>query len=375
MNFLNKFALIGSITALSLISISCGENKNGEEPNPPVQGTPISISTQIIFNSPVINEFTQGHEMSIFVKKTSRIDSEDIFSNVKGTATNNSEWTINPTVAIPDNMSALFIFAVYPFIDKVDPTAYPINLDQQIDILYSGESVAVSRQTTTARLRMKHALAMMSFDIEASSYSGSGALTGIALDGNAVYSAGTMNVSTGKITKTKQGKVTSSENFNLKNNSAGTPNFWIIPFSTENEDAILTFTIDGKQYQVNVPPAKMLTGYQYQFHLILTDNGLVIMPEVGEISLNVDDDNFHAPEGFGIVKFLTSASSFDFPIFNGENVFGNVASGSESVNYTLGGTMNLSGSGNKTVTVETWSSTGFEIESLENIESIDISNY
>ena len=373
MTFINKFGLIGCVTVLAALTAGCTDKKEDE---PTVTGTPISIETSIIINSPVITQFDNGHEMNLFARKTSRLDSESLSTNAKATNASGNEWNISPAVVIPGNITSMYLFAAYPYVDNVDPAAYPINLDQQADVMYSGGGTAVSHQSSRARLRMKHALAMMSFDIDASTYSGAGALTGIVLDGEEVYSQGTMDISNGKITPTKQGQVTSSEKFDLKNSLAGTANFWIIPFSvTENVVATIVFTIDGKQYKVNVPPAKMVTGFQYQFHLILTDNGLVIMPEVGEISLNADEDNFNDPEGFGIVKFVTTASAFSFPVFNGENVFGNVASGSQSVNYTLGGSLNLSGSGNQTVTVETWSSTGFEIESLENIESIDISNY
>jgi hypothetical protein len=37
--------------------------------------------------------------------------------------------------------------------------------------------------------------------------------------------------------------------------------------------------------------------------------------------------------------------------------------------------MTLTATGSKTVSVETWNSTGFEISSLENIDGIDISAY
>ena len=90
------------------------------------------------------------------------------------------------------------------------------------------------------------------------------------------------------------------------------------------------------------------------FHLVPTNTGLVFIPSMTEIvSLNVADDAMEAMEGYGILKFGFTGSTFTFPYFTGDNVFGTI----------------LPASG------ETWNSTGFELNNLEGIESIDISGY
>lgn len=377
MNLLNKVSIYTlALLASGAISSCKDKNEGGEPPVPENQGTKVSIVTEIITNSPVVTDFAKDQVMNVFVKKTGSANGDNYRENVKGTALGGGEWELSPEIYINENQRNVFFYAAYPFVEGLnDVTAYPVDLSKQADVLYSGDYAAVSLQTTKARVRMKHALSMVSAVIDASSYNGSGTVTSMGVSGSAVYLTGKMNVSTGKITVTDSDKgiVTASMSQDVKSGSA---NLWVIPFSTKTSDAAFNFTIDGKSYVIDMPEVEMKTGYQYVFHFILTPNGLVVRPDViEEISLNAEGDNTDTAEGYGSIKFVTTASSFTFPIFTGENVFGNVVSGDKSINYTLGGSMELSASGSKTVTVETWSSTGFELQSIENIESIDISNY
>lgn len=376
MKLLNK-ASIYTLALLATATISsCGDKNNGGNDTPINDGTKVSIKTEVMTNSPAVSDFAKGQVMNVFVKKTGSVNGDNYKENVKGTALGGGEWELSPEIYINDNQRNVFFYAAYPYVEGLnDVSAYPIDLSKQSDVLYSGDAAPVSLQTTKARVRMKHALSMVSAVIDASSYNGSGTVTSMGVSGSAVYLTGKMNVSTGKITvaDSDKGVVTASMSQDVKSGSA---NLWVIPFSTKTSDAAFNFTIDGKNYVIDMPEVEMKTGYQYVFHFILTPNGLVVRPDViDEISLNAEGDNSETAEGYGSIKFITSASSFTFPIFTGENVFGNVVSGDKSANYSLGGSMELSASGSKTVTVETWSSTGFELQSLENLESIDISDY
>ncbi|WP_300921832.1 hypothetical protein, partial [uncultured Muribaculum sp.] len=76
------------------------------------------------------------------------------------------------------------------------------------------------------------------------------------------------------------------------------------------------------------------------------------------------------------LKFGFTGSTFTFPYFTGDNVFGTIlpASGA-GASYAIGGSLDLATPDTKDIVVETWNSTGFELNNLEGIESIDISGY
>ncbi len=59
----------------------------------------------------------------------------------------------------------------------------------------------------------------------------------------------------------------------------------------------------------------------------------------------------------------------------GDNVFGSILSGNHGAGYAIGGAIEIPDPGTKQVVVETWNSTGFELNDLQGIETIDISRY
>ena len=187
-----------------------------------------------------------------------------------------------------------------------------------------------------------------------------------------------MSVNTGKITGTGKEQYTHSVSKTI--NSAGwesdLPQLWVIPFSTKGKPASLTATIDGRTYVVNFPEVEMRTGFQYKFRLVLSDNGLVFVRAMTEeVSLNVSGDDMQPMEGYGVLKFDFTGATFKFPYFTGDNVFGSILSGNHGASYIIGGSMDIPDAGTKQVVLETWNSTGFELNDLEGIETIDISNY
>lgn len=380
------YNLINGCTALLVVALmtACSD-KGGDSPDTGNTGTPdddqtvaVGITTEVITRANVTTEFTSGAEMNIYPKTYGRLDAPNMVENVKATM-GASGWTIAPEIRIKKGQNA-FLYAVAPFnAAYTDPAAIPVNVTEQVDLLYSGEYVPASFTTHNVKLNMKHALALATFNIASQGYSGAGTLTSLGISGEEVYTSGKMNVSTGKITV--EGK--DPLNVGVSNTVAAggwnsdLPRLWVIPFSTKGKPATLTAVIDGKSYVIDFPEVEMRTGFQYVFHLVLTNTGLVFIPSMTEtVSLNVADDAMEAMEGYGVLKFGFTGSTFTFPYFTGDNVFGTIlpASGA-GASYAIGGSLDLATPDTKDIVVETWNSTGFELNNLEGIESIDISGY
>ena len=377
MKLYSKISLYTLGIAVALSATSCGSDSKGGSDGPANTGTKISIQTEVITKTPAQTDFSQGQKMNVYVKKNATAQGDDYLTGVSATSNGGGQWTLSPEIYLNETQKNLFFFCAYPYVEgATNVLAYPVDLSLQQDVMYSGDYVPVSLTSTVAKIRMKPALSMASLIIDASNYSGAGVMTSLGISGSSIYTKGTMDVSKGKIktTDADKGVVSKDMSFDIKGN--GSANLWVIPFSTKTSDAAFNITIDGKNYIVDVPEVEMNTGFQYVFHLILTANGLVIRPDaIEEISLNLEGDVSDKAEGYGSILFTTTATEFAFPIFSGENVFGNVVCGGTSVNYSLDGSMTLSGSGSKTVNVESWNSTGFEISNMKDIQSIDISNY
>lgn len=373
MKFLKNIAAVCCIALTATAFTACSDSNN--EPEKP--GTKVTIATEVITRASHLNELTAGMEMNVYVKKSGSINAEDLVSGVKATRGTDGIWKLDPEIYIDGvKQKVAYFFGAYPYnAAATDPTKFPVDLNQQQDVLYSGTVAAASTQTTTARLKMKHALAMLCFNFDASSYAGAGKVTQIKVGGEGIATKGTLDISKGEFKATENGTITAKADANIKTKGAN-PNIWVSAFQTTAQPATLTVTIDGKEFTAQFPDVTIENEYQYGFHLILTDNGLVFRPgDVTRVSLNEGIDDLESPLGYGLMRITTTASELHFPIFSGDNVFGTAKSGSDMANYSMGGSIKLSGSGSKTVNLETWNSTGFEVADIEGLEEIDLSNY
>ena len=382
----SKYLFFASIFAAgSLALTSCGDSNDTPDPTPgpgnPASENALKISTDVLTQASVVNNLNDGATMNVFVKTGGSLSSNDFVTGVKATHTGGA-WQLSPAVEFTPTQRTLFVYAVSPFdaSGSFDPQRYPVDCSKQVDVLYSGNAAAanIDQGIQTATLTMKHALAMASFNISSSNYSGQGKLTSLAINGDNIFSEGNLNVATGEIigTNKKAFSVDFDKNVTAAGWKDGIPSLWMIPTSTKGSAAVLTAVIDGKTYNVEFPQVDIRGGFQTIFRLILTPNGLVFRPDQTEtVSLNKGTDDPQLAQGYGSLVFTVSGKEFKFPVFTGDNVFGNGVSGETMVKYSLGGKIALTGASAVQVLVETWNSTGFSLESIEGIDEIDLSAY
>ena len=369
-----------TILALGL-TMFCSCSSGGEDepnPNPSDGDVTVTISTEILTKANVSTVFANGDAMNVFPKTYGKIDAPNRVENVKATLSG-ATWTMTPEVKISKGENA-FIYAVAPYNSLyTDATAIPVDISQQIDLLYSGSYVPVSYTTHNAKLVMKHALSLASFNISTQGYSGAGNLSNMKISGEYVFTKGTMSVDNGKIKGTDKTEFTL--NLNKVVQDAGwnedLPRMWQIPFSTKVNKAILTLTIDGKVYDVEFPEVEMKSGFQYVFRLVLTDYGIEFIPGAVEtISLNQEEDTMVTLNGYGVLSITHVGNEIMIPALTGDDVFGTVTWGDGiTSSYRPRAIHNYSLSEEKEIVIECWNSTGFELDKLTGIETIDLTSF
>lgn len=359
---------------------SCGSNEDEPTPTPSNNDgdVVVSISTEILTKADVTTVFGEGDAMNVYPKTYGKIDAPNRVDNVKATQSG-GKWTLSPEVKISKGENA-FIYAVAPYnAAYTDASAIPVDIAQQIDLLYSGSYVPVSYTTNTAKLVMKHALALATFNISSQGYSGAGNITNMKISGENVYTKGTMSADNGKIIGKSQEEFTMSVNKTITESgwSEDLPRMWQIPFSTKVTAAELSLTIDGKKYDVAFPEVEMKSGYQYIFRMVLTDYGIEFIPGAVEtISLNQQEDAMTALNGYGVLTITHIGNEIMLPAFTGDDVFGTVTWGDgASSSYKPKAVHTYSAPGEKNIVIESWNSTGFELEKLTGIETIDLTAY
>lgn len=377
-------------SALVLGMSACGGGDNNTieptptpTPEPTTDDVEVSISTaDIEFKANVTTEFASSYKMNVFAKMGSTLTSDDLATGVVATY-DGAKWSMSPSVYVNSTKDSYsgryaFIYAVSPYdasYTKVD--AIPVDMSKQVDLMYSGAAVTASPTTPTVKLTMKHALSLLTFNIVPVNYSGSGTLTNIKIDGENVYNTGTMDASTGKITLGSIGSISASQN---KAITAGgwksdLPGLWALPFNTKAGDVNISFTIDNKTYDLVLPETEMKYGYQYIFRMAITNNGLEFDPSKTETrSLNVLTEETPEFLGYGKVEITASGSWLNTPEFTGDAVFGTITTPNQTISYSSAVKVEGLSNGN-TVVAESWNSTGFEIETLDGIDTIDLTQY
>lgn len=340
----------------------------------------VEITTDIQTRADVVKAFSKGDVMNVFAKTFNKPDAPDFISEVKGTY-NGSQWITEPQITLKEG-ERTFIYAYAPYessiLNHTNLSAIPINITGQTDILYSGSAIPVSHTTFQAKLTMKHALALFTINIMKQGYTGEGKLQNISVFGDQIYTAGTMNIETGKIIGYQTGNLSIETNQTIVDNGweNDLPRLWCIPFSTKLKDAKLKTQIDGKEFQAKLPEIEMKSGFQYIFRMVLTDYGLAFIPDQTEtISLNQDEDRADELYNYGVLQIKHHATAFTIPRFEGDNVFGNITWGDNTTDSYNVGIQHEYGDGTWQCVFETWNSTGFELNNIKEIDAIDISQY
>ncbi|MCR6504945.1 fimbrillin family protein [Bacteroides muris (ex Fokt et al. 2023)] len=374
MRKISYFILSGLLVLLQ----ACSSNSDEDVPVAGENTVEVEIETNILTRADVTTLFVNGDEMNIWAKTYNKVDAPNMMDDIKGTYSGN-RWEMTPKITLNEG-ERTFIYAYAPYSSQItDLAKIPIDISTQQDVLYSGNAVPVSYTSHKAKLVMKHALALVTLNISSQGYEGAGHLQSISLHGDKVYTTGVLHIETGKVVGTGKETVTVPLNHTvmMQGWNKGLPRMWAIPFSTKVETAFLKARIDDEDYQVRFPEVEMKSGYQYIFHLVLTRNGLEFIPDQTQnISLNQESDQMEALEGYGMLRFVHNVGNLELPILAGDNVFGIVTWGDGMTDsYRAGGNHTYSTLGEKEIFIESWNSTGFELEKLTGIEVIDISQY
>lgn len=248
----------------------------------------LSISTSIQTKA-VVTTFKANDRMNLFVKTSASAGSSDYKSGVSAMY-DGSTWSIIPEVEL---QSEAYIFAAYPYSSSADAENMTVSVFPQTDYLYSGSGIKVSGNAPKAVLTMKHALPMIAFNIAKVNYIGEGKLSAVKVSGEGLYRTGSMNVANGQIVGKDKGDYTVNVTQTIENEgwTENFPQAFCLPFNSNGNNIMVTFTIDGKEFQTVLPKQNVIGGMKYLFRLVLAQDEIIALTDKTEVlSLNIDID-------------------------------------------------------------------------------------
>lgn len=362
--------LAAALLAVGAAACSSGDGGGGEA-LPQVTFTTEIMSRAALTD--VKSTFVNGDRMSVYRTKNNSISGET--PTVHSASCNNGTWTPTPAIELRKD-EKIYLFAIYPFdANAQDPTAFPVTVASQVDYMYSGTGVAASFDAPTAMLRMRHAMAILGFNIR--SYVG-GALTAITVNDPNFPIEATLRV-TGSMTTTKQGAYTKT--MNVATSEAGWttdhPGMFIIPHQSSSAGMEVVLTIGGKEYKVTLPATNFTAGKKYVASLLLTEQGLALEnSDLAVISLDEPTPEVAAPS-YGMVSITHSGISFVAPTFAGASEpYGYVYWGDDQQDpYSAGLGHGYLSAGRYVVKVDIWNAEEVSVFNLSGVEQVDLSKF
>lgn len=277
---MKKLFFMAALTACVFTFSSCN-NDELPDSQPKVDGTELKIQTQVTSIDAVstratpLSAFLPNANIGLFVTSGSLGNNYDSYvfnANVRSIFSGSS-WAQTPVVRLTGENAT--VYAYYPYnSSNTDGKSVKVDNAAQQDFMYGTHTAgqaAINKNNPTVNLTMKHALAMVQFNICKANYPWPGKLTRIEIanetDKSILYSEGTMDISTGVITNTA-GKNNAaslgafSDSFplmtiteKLLSDEAAFLKLFVLPLNSTGAegDVVFKFTIDERIYTWKVP--------------------------------------------------------------------------------------------------------------------------
>lgn len=276
--------IYGYILAASLACtlFSCGEDGVLPEPEPPVIGPGdkdepdekpdkiqlgITASLQPMSQTRgIIEAFMPGHNMGVFVVT----DGTDQATKNASYLFDGKTWNADRDVPVEGDAD---VVAYLPYDKAVaDYVKVAFDLTDQDDILYG--TAKVTKDIPTASLEMKHAMTLVRVRLMKDEYMGTGLVSDMTFRN--VYTAGTLDATTGTITKdygTGRGIIKAGGNYMLNDANPVIVDAILMPKPAHDEPVYVSFTIDGQEHTYTFPVLhEWQAGMKYTYTLKMTGN-------------------------------------------------------------------------------------------------------
>jgi hypothetical protein len=267
----------GVDTSLGKLSVKPAFEKNGNEPT----------------TRAAISAFPDGASLGLFVTSGSLgtpYNSVTANNNVQATLVG-SAWSLSPGVFL--SPAPATVYGYYPYSSAViNGNSVPVEHTTQTDYLFGTHTTGqatINSSNPQVNLTMKHALSLLQFKFSKANYTGAGIISKIEITNTvgktALFSEGTMNITTGIVTKTagKNASATVSPNYTIpvvaSSDENTCPKLLVMPVSSlaVTGEINILFTIDGKVYSYNLSAGTAwASGTKYTYTVILSGSELQV---------------------------------------------------------------------------------------------------
>lgn len=363
------------ITYLSALLLVVGVSSCSSSGESTPDTVEVTFTTDILHRSAVtdlVTSFSNGDRLTFFHSTSNAVSSGDV--SVGAASYTDGVWRPTPAVTL-EPKERRYIFAIYPYeASATDPTAFPVTVASQQDYMYSGTGVGVAYETPTATLRMRHAMAILSFDLK--SYVG-GTLQAITIEDKEFPIEGTLRA-TGALSVTKKGAYTKTMSVPISQQGFTTdhPGLFIIPYKTADTGLEVKLKISDKEYKVVLPPSTFTAAKKYVARVAHTEQGVVL--ESNQLDIIAFDEQTEpgAAAPYSMLSVKINGAAYTAPRVTGTNLYGFIYWGDQTQEaYSDGAAHGYAKADNYVVKMDLWNAEEVSFGSLSGVEEIDFSKF
>lgn len=365
-----------------LILTACGkDNPIEEQQATQPDKVEVEITTEVLTraNTQVTETLeADGQQLAVFISPE-ETPNDKTTVNMQKVSRKGGKWIPEVPIEIT-GQEHKYLCAFHPYYEGAnDPKNISVEVLSQTDYLYSGSFLKASYNSPKVKFSMKHALSILAFNLkkEKESYEGEGKLQKIIINGEGVYVEGKLDLTSGTTIGTKTGKIEQTKDLFITSDGwkEDIPDLFCIPFNSTGKNVTVTFTIDNKDHAVLLPSYSIAKGVKYIFSAALTHNGLTLFETPEVVNLNIDESNTPT-DNYSRLLITHQSQNFAFPLLQGNAIVGTVAWGDgSSEKYVPELQHKYSVSGTYTLDAECWNVSEVTIQSLKDIEAIDLSGF
>ena len=248
----------------------------------------LNVQTAAIESRGLIESATlpDGHSIGLTLVDEGGTKYDNIsYNNIKATASTGKTpqtWGLQSDILLSATQGTLYGY--YPYnADVTDLSAVPVETTSQTDYMYATPVEGLNDGNAEAAVTMNHALAAIRLNIVRGTYSGTGAVTAVTVNGSNIATNGTLNALTGALTALTDTETDIIDNgtFTLSNGGQ-TKDIIFVPAGTSGTPSFKV-TLDDKEYIATGAETTFQQGYVYKYTLTINNK------EISLSDVNVDN--------------------------------------------------------------------------------------
>ena len=295
------------LSLITLIAFSACNKENDDLHKQ--QSLPVSFSSSIEAQTRVIGtNWENGDKVGVFaIESGTTLQDETIvenYNNLSFSTSGNGNFTHDSqAIYYPEDGSAIDFISYYPYNSNLTSYSYPINIANQVDLLYSNNLKNADKNNTSSNLEFNRVLSKLIITVVPKD---NGSLNGLTVEINGVKTEATFSLVDGSL------DIDDSSTGNLSLTPTGTEikkviNALLLP-TTEESSIDVVFKVDEIDIYKWTVPHVLEEGNRYSYKIRLGDLSSEITPSTNYMEIPHYTAGDSAPNSFKAIHMVGSTS-------------------------------------------------------------------